>query len=178
MELIFEIVRLIGAIAIASGLVALIVLVWRFIGHMYKEEIEVARFRTLAANLRRFVGEAKRVKAENNPHLLATAQWLEDYLQWGRKEGDAPLHTPETFMDYVRTLEAPAMQKRDDEIAKLKKRLERLEKLASRVRRYQELNISVGETMVSESERHRQEEELKIALANMFEALKDVELER
>lgn len=170
-----EVVRLAGMIAIASGLVALVFLLWRFIVNGVREEIDVERFRSLARNLRFFVGVAKKTGSDHYPHPRAMAEWLEEGLGWaGGHEGE--VRDAEQFREYLKGLEAPLLKQRDEEIARLKTKLDPLEQLEMKVAKYKTLVVTEQEVaMMTESDRRKWGEDLEKTRAGMFELVGKIE---
>ncbi|MBZ0093529.1 MAG: hypothetical protein K8F27_15080, partial [Sulfuricellaceae bacterium] len=82
MELMLGLVRVIGMIAIASALVAVIFLIWRYVSNLNQEDIDIARFRKLSWNLRQFIEQAQRAGSGDFPHVKAVASWLSESLEW------------------------------------------------------------------------------------------------
>lgn len=170
-----EVVRLAGMIAVASGLIALISLLWRFISNNMREEIEVERFRSLARNLRFFVGVAKKTGGDNYPHPRALAEWLEEGLGWaGGHEG--AVRDAEQFREYLKSLEAPMLKQRGEEIERLKAKLEPLEQLEMKVAQYKTLMLPDQEVaMMTESDRRKLEADVEKTRSGMFDLVKKIE---
>lgn len=164
MDMMVDIVRLLGLIAIASGIVALIFLLWRFISGNFREAAEVERYRALNRELRHFLVIAKKASSESHPHPKALAEWLET----GMTGHDVP--DAEHFLEYLKTLEIPQVKLRDEEINRLKARIHDLEALSKAVRLYRE-KAATPENMVTEAERHKLESEKDAAVLAMYEAL-------
>lgn len=175
MDMMIEVVRLAGMIAIASGLIALIFLLWRFIVSSLKEEIEVERFRSLSRNLRFFIGVAKKTGGENYPHPRALAEWLEEGLGWAGGHG-GEVRDAEHFREYLKSLEAPMLKQREEEITRLKAKLEPLEQLEMKVAKYKDLMVSDQEiAMMTEADRRKRDGEVEKTLSGMFELVKKIE---
>ncbi|MGD9786823.1 MAG: hypothetical protein AB7U30_02605 [Sulfuricellaceae bacterium] len=176
MDMMIDVVRLAGMIAVASGLVALMFLLWRFIVSGIKEEIEVERFRGLARNLRVFIAAAKKAASETHPHPRALAEWLDEGLGWANKEGEA--RSAEQFIEHLKAVEAPALKQRDDEIARLKARLEPLEQLEKKVAHYREVLAPPEEAvMMTEADRRKMETEIEKTRQGMFDLVRKIENE-
>ena len=167
MEMMIDVVRLLGLIAIASGMVALIFLLWRFISGNFREAVEVERYRVLNRELRRFLALAKKAGSAPHPHPKALAEWLEAGME-GNEVPDAA-----RFLEQLKALEIPQIKQRDEEINRLKAHIRDLEALATAVRRYRE-KAATPETMLTEAERYKQESEKDAAALVMYEALAKV----
>lgn len=175
MDLIIDVVRLAGMIAIASGLVALVFLLWRFIASSLKEEIEVERFRSLARNLRIFIAMAKKAGNDTYPHPRALAEWLEEGLGWAGGQGEGA-RDAEQFREQLKALEAPLVKQRTEEIERLKARLDPLEELEHKVARYKELMAPEQDAaMMTEADRGRLEQDLEKTRKAMFDLVAKVE---
>lgn len=175
MDLIIDVVRLAGMIAIASGLVALVFLMWRFIVSGLKEEIEVERFRALARNLRFFITVAKKAGSDTHPHPRALAEWLEEGLGWagGHSEG---ARDAEQFREYLKNLEAPLVKQRTDEIERLKAKLEPLEELGHKVAKYKTLAAPEQDVaMMTEADRRKLDDDLEKTRKAMFDLVAKIE---
>jgi len=176
MDMMVDVVRLAGLMAVASGLVALVFLLWRFISTGIREEIDAERFRGLARNMRLFIAAAKKAGSDAHPHPRALAEWLDEGLGWARKEGEA--RSAEQFIEHLKTVEAPALKQRDDEIARLKARLEPLEQLEKKVAHYREVLAPPQEAvMMTEADRRKMETEIEKTRQSMFEMVRKIENE-
>lgn len=176
MDLIIDVVRLAGMIAIASGLVALVFLLWRFIVSSLKEEIEVERFRALARNLRFFIGIAKKAGSDTYPHPRALAEWLEEGLGWAGGQGGGA-RDAEQFREQIKALEAPLVKQRTEEIERLKAKLEPLEELGHKVAKYKALMNPVQDVaMMTEADRRTRDEDMEKILHSMFELVAKIDL--
>lgn len=175
MDLITDVVRLAGMIAIASGLVALVFLLWRFIVSSLKEEIEVERFRALARNLRFFIAVAKKTGSDTYPHPRALAEWLEEGLGWAGGHGEGA-RDAEQFREQLKALEAPLIKQRTEEIDQLKAKLDPLEELEHKVAKYKTLIApELDVAMMTEADRRKWDDDVEKTRKAMFDLVGKIE---
>lgn len=175
MELMVELVRVIGMIAIASALVAMMFLIWRYVSNLNQEDIDIARFRKLSWNLRQFIEQAQRAGSGDFPHVKAVAAWLDESLAWTKGRSAHPLRPAEQFRNDLKKIELPELKALKEEQARQRGRQLDLEVMVEALSNYHALYLEEQNRMLTEKERQQAEPGRKDARQALFTALAALE---
>ncbi|MHB9117137.1 MAG: hypothetical protein ACYC2R_02540 [Burkholderiales bacterium] len=168
-------VRVIGMIAIASALVAVIFLIWRYVSNLNQEDIDIARFRKLSWNLRQFIEQAQRAGSGDFPHVKAVASWLSESLEWTKGRSTHPIRAAEQFRNDLKKIELPELKSLKEEQARQRGRLHDLETMVEALNSYRALYLEEQSRMLTEKERQEAEPGRKDARQALFATLAALE---
>ncbi|HCA26550.1 MAG TPA: hypothetical protein DEP05_02725 [Betaproteobacteria bacterium] len=174
MGLIYDLLRLIGMMTVASGAVAIMFLIWRFIYTSFKEEIDTEHYRKVAIALRQFVKKIKQVGTTEFPHVRATAAWLEEEMHWA-DTGEGRHRNADQIREELRAQVLPLLKEKNEKIGQIETRLHQLEALLEYAYGYKQQYEKSQDRLLSQSDRHEAEMKMEAEHRKMFDLIARLE---